>query len=81
MKGYDYDFIDKKRQEVRNMERDTLLVNKPVQDRQELPLALVMDFNLKHKQVERIIGNYWNVLIFDDILKPLSPDKPRFIYK
>lgn len=63
------------------MDRDALLLNKPAQKRQELPPALIMDYNIQYKQVERIIEKYWNVLKCDDILKTLIPDKPRFIYR
>lgn len=81
MKRYDQVFIEKKRQDVGNIERNVLLQNKPVQERQELPLALIMDYNLQHKQVERIIEKYWNILKYDDILKSFILVKPRFIYK
>lgn len=80
MKGYDQEFINKKRQEVGSMERDILLANKPVEQSNELPLALIMDYNLQYKHVKRIIEKYCNVLKHDDILKSLIPEKPRFIY-
>lgn len=59
------------------IERSVVLENKSVQERQELPLALIMDYNLP---TQRIIEKYWDILKYD-VLKSFIPEKPRFLYK
>lgn len=43
-------------------------------------LSLVVDFNAQHKQIERIVRKYWNIIKANRHLGVILPEKPRFTY-
>lgn len=40
-----------------------------------------MDFNIQHKQIEKICKKYWNIVKADRHLGPILPEKPKFTYR
>lgn len=43
--------------------------------------ALILDFNVQHKDIEKIFKKYWYILKEDKHLQSILPDKPLIIYK
>lgn len=40
-----------------------------------------MDFNMQHKQIEKIVKKYWNIVKADRHLGTILPEKSRFTYR
>lgn len=42
---------------------------------------IVLDYNIQHKQFEKIVNKHWEVLRKDRVLGAVLPSLPQFIYK
>lgn len=65
------------------MDRGDLLKDNTKNDgtNKDMGTCIILDFNLQHNEVERIIHRYWNVLKQDAHLKGSLSETPRIVYK
>lgn len=80
-KGYTSEFISKQIQSVQSLDRSSIIHGqKKSQSVLEAP-ALVLDFNVQYKDIEKILKKYWYILKGDQHPQSILPDKPVIMYK
>lgn len=80
-KGYDAEFINKQISSVQSLDRTTMIhTQKKTSLILEAP-ALILNFNVQHKDIEKIKKKYWYILREDKHLQSILPDKPFIVYK
>lgn len=78
-KGYSPCEVNKTLAVVRSTDREDLFKKKVVDDR-DFGFSFVTGFTHQFKQVEKIIRKYWHLLLKDNDLAKVLPNKPQFIY-
>ena len=83
-KGYNKGEIVGEIKKVGDMDRGPLVMD----FRPKLPsktgdtqLRISLDYNIQHKQFEKIVMKHWNILQKDQVLGTIIPPRPRFIYR
>lgn len=80
-KGYDPEFINKQISLVQPLDGRTMIhTQKKLSPLLEAP-ALILNYNVQYKDIEKIIKKHWYILREDKQLKSILPDKPHIIYK
>ena len=54
--------------------------DKKIQRKSEAP-AIILDYNVQHKDVEKLLKKHWHILATDKHLKNILPIKPNIVYK
>lgn len=80
-RGYDEDFINQKIEEVTRMERTPLFQDRSRNERITYELPIILDYNVQHKQVEKIFKKHWSILRADTQLCTILPVVPKFTYR
>lgn len=63
------------------MDRLILIKDKEYNNQQIDRVPIILDYNVQHRQVERIIQRHWHMLQADKHLHTILPNKPKFVYK
>ena len=80
-KGYSDNFIDEQIQSVAGLDRNTMLQGNIKKQRDMMAPAIILDYNIQHKDVEKLIKRHWHILKEDRHLKSILPEKPNIVYK
>ena len=80
-KGYEDSFIQEKIEEVIKVPRSALLEIKEKPNNKPDSVPMILDYNIHHKKIEKIINRHWHILKADTKLKEILPERPKFIYK
>lgn len=81
-KGYDKNKLVQELDNVVTLDRKVLVSNAPrVAQGEPKQIRMILDFNIQHKQFEKIVQKHWPILKLDRTLGPVLPDRPLFIYK
>lgn len=82
-KGYTRALITEVVQKVGSMDRSSLVADsdknkdKNINTKQDVfQYRIILDYNIQHKKVEKIILKYWDILKKDIILGPTLPARP-----
>lgn len=67
--------------EITNMDRDDLLVQKNREINTKQGVAFITGFNTQYKEFEHIFKKYWPILKEDHVLTQLLANIPTFIYR
>lgn len=80
-KGYTDAFIHKQIETVTNLDRKVMLQgSKRIPRNMEAPM-LILDYNIQHREVEKVVRKHWHILKSDRHLKNILPDVPKIVYK
>lgn len=80
-KGYEKKEMDRLKEQVKNMDRSSLLHKKERNTHNVAEFAFLTGFNRQYKQLENIFKKHWPILKSDRTLGELLPKGPRFIYR
>ena len=79
-KGYTEKTLKNVKQEVSQIERQSLLQTKCKNDERR-EVALIAGYNKQYKQVEKIYKKHWPILLKDQDLRKCISEVPKFIYR
>lgn len=83
-KGYDLTTLNNKIEEVRMLDRDSLLVDRPRMAERD-PGNLICPFSTRYSQqhfsVKKLIRKHWHMVKNDPVLGTVLPDKPCLIFR
>ncbi|XP_040183666.1 uncharacterized protein LOC120916795 [Rana temporaria] len=82
-KGYDISWLKEQVINVQKLDRKHMLENKTankVPPNNGAP-SLILDYNVQHKEINKLIQRHWHVLLGDKDLQTILPKKPNIIYK
>ncbi|XP_075450940.1 uncharacterized protein LOC142492137 [Ascaphus truei] len=87
-RGYDRALLTKSLAKVYDMDRESLLIQNKTkivtEDRNidnVIKVPFVTEYNSVSRNIQKIIGNSWNILCNDPILGPSLQSTPSFIYR
>ncbi|XP_040178228.1 uncharacterized protein LOC120910536 [Rana temporaria] len=80
-KGYTDNFIQKQIETVSKMDRNTLLQGPKMKKYKNEAPFIVLDYNIQHREVEKLIKKHWHILRSDRNLQTILPDRPNIVYK
>lgn len=80
-KGYDKDFLYKEWAKIKNIYREKLIKNKETHENEKMQYTVVIDCNIQHKVVEKIINRHWDILKQDTHIGSSLPNLPSYFTK
>lgn len=79
-KGYSPCELNKTLAVVRGTDRDDLF-KKKVADNRDFGISFMTGFTRQYKQVEKVIRKYWHLLLKDNDLAKVLPNKPQYLHQ
>lgn len=80
-KGYDAKFIKEKINDVALLDRGKLIQDGEKNPTQQDNVPIIMDYNIRHKQIEKIIRRHWDIIKTDRHLGTILSNQPKFVYR
>lgn len=80
-KGYNKEFAKEKIAEVAHMKKGDQIKDKTIPNCEQDHVPFVLDYNIQHKKIVKVIQHHWHILQSDKYLQGILPKRPRFIYR